>query len=439
MTKSIALLLGWLPLFGLSASAAVPENPEPSPPTTVQQWEKLAIEEFPELRISQSDFNRLFLEQVDVFREHWPETFQDPAWPYRIALWTSQWLAQKKADAEAHRLRIVLAAPTQGEKSRVLSEICKRVVREKLKTQEIKGHEGEWIHGDHLEKSRMISALYLALQNSPEVMTALINFVEAVLRQPGQSLAEDCKWLEAILQTPLEKRGTANTNPPLHSNIAAQLGLEDPDFVFALLGEIGDVNFAEDYLYGRVLTRLDTAAPSQKLRTQLIQKLLREGLKLGSWTLSKESCAEFLFIGIENWGIALQGDMNFELLENFEPTDWPESFARHTRAPNHPFNKADKEWQDYLQVLEGVWINLMEGKWGWSGMTIPPKIAAPGRLEWILLRRCMRQHDPKAAQDFLRDVRQHLLKSSTQPLRNRAEIVSAIEYVLAERPGPLAR
>jgi hypothetical protein len=438
MTKSIALLLGWLPVLGLSASASLLENPEPSPPKTFQQWEKLAIEEFPELRISQSEFNRLFLEQVDMFRENWPETFQDPGWSYRIALWTSQWLAPKKADAEALRLQLALAAPVQGEKSLVLSEICKRIVREKLKTAQIKGTEGEWILGDRLERNKMISALYLALQTSPEVMTAIKNFVEAILREPAQTLAEDRKWLEAILLTPMEKRGTANVNPPLHTNLAAQLGIKGPDFVFALLVEIGDVNFAEDYLYGRTLIRIDTAAPSLRLRTQLIRKLVREGLKLGPWTLSKERCAEFLFVGIANPGVVPQDDEYFELLENFEPADWPESFLRHTRAPNRPFSKADKEWQDYLQFLEGMWINVIEGKWSWSGLLAPPKNPVPGRLESFLLRRCLRQRESKPAQDFLRDVRQRLLKSSTQPLRNRAEIVSAIEYVLAERPGPLA-
>jgi hypothetical protein len=437
MPCSTALLRWFLPALCLGASASLPAASETSPqPTTVQEWEEKAVREFPDLKVGQSEFNRMFLQQVTLLRELSPDTFQEPNWPYRVAQWISVWMAQKNSSADELRAQQALAAPIQGEKSRVVSEICKRVIREKLKSEEIKGREGDWIHGDHIEKSKRTEALFLANQSSPDLMPALKSFVVTVLRQNSLNFPEDRKWLEALLETPWEKKGSPETNPPLHSNLAALLGMEDSHLVFALLSEVGDVNFAEDFLYGRLPPRIEASAPSRKLRTQLIETLVKENLKLGPWTLSKGNCMEFLMLGMEKNGRALLNEVNFEVLEIFEVRDWPESLFRFSRAPSHPFSKSDKDWQEYLQILDGWWTNLAAEKWPSTGIAVPPTAASPGKMEHYLLWHCLRLREPRAMRDWLRDVRQQLLKSSTPTLRSRVETVSAIEHLISERYGP---
>jgi hypothetical protein len=53
--------------------------------TTVEQWQKKAVADYPELGVSGSSLNATFVRKVEAIKRTNPGFFRDPKWPYLVA------------------------------------------------------------------------------------------------------------------------------------------------------------------------------------------------------------------------------------------------------------------------------------------------------------------------------------------------------------------
>ncbi|MCE9518459.1 MAG: hypothetical protein K8R87_02665 [Verrucomicrobia bacterium] len=52
---------------------------------TVEQWQKLTVEDFPQIAVKGSELNLKYVQRVKTLRDTDPSFFRDPRWPYAVA------------------------------------------------------------------------------------------------------------------------------------------------------------------------------------------------------------------------------------------------------------------------------------------------------------------------------------------------------------------
>ena len=168
----------------------------------LRRAEKTAVERYPDLAVSNSTFNQMFLAAVKVVREKRPEFFSHTDWPLRLSdavasdlkvkpifLLDSSPIRECVEDARAHH---------------ALQRFCVQVVKSALQKHEVHGGAKDWIEGEEgLRAARIEDALTLAAAQSDEHFDGILHeFLGEVLSSSAMhACAENRDWIEGVLWT----------------------------------------------------------------------------------------------------------------------------------------------------------------------------------------------------------------------------------------------
>ena len=133
----------------------------------LRRAQKTAVERYPDLAVSNSTFNQMFLAAVKVVREKKPEFFSHPDWPLRLS-------DAVAADLKVKPIFLLDSSPIRegvedARAHHALERLCVQVVKSALQKHEVHGSARDWIEGEEgLRAARIEDALTLAAAQSDE-------------------------------------------------------------------------------------------------------------------------------------------------------------------------------------------------------------------------------------------------------------------------------
>jgi len=68
-----------------SSASPPPASKKTNPPLTFNEWQRKAMEAFPELKDPASNFNHVFIQRVNAIKQTKPAFLNDPKWPFLLA------------------------------------------------------------------------------------------------------------------------------------------------------------------------------------------------------------------------------------------------------------------------------------------------------------------------------------------------------------------
>ena len=424
----------------LAAATLVGSGPVASAEGTPAEWQAKALAEFPSLGVPGSAFNSLFLERVNVLRQKNPKALRDASWPYRLAQQVaaspelaraSEMLDAKKqapqAPANADSSKV---PPPQGgveassaDKSAPLARLCLHAVEAELSSGAVKEDRAVWIQEGRIAPRLRFRALRSAKVISEAVYTDVLQqFVEQVLKAPGDLSEEELNWVKAFL-----------ADSESHAAFAGLLGISEVQLVSGLLAKADSPGFALDWLgggSGGFVPPMQIPAPR---RLEILEKVLAGQFQLGTMHLSKEACQAMCFR--MNSEVAGGG---FLLLEKLSVKDFPESCLVNANAPASKFSPLRKEWVVYMQNLIRMHEDLKAGKFAPFSSYFPACIGTGG-FEQFVLWASLRKDSAKESGLWVDSLAPELYKHEGVQAREARRVLPALNYVLNQQALAEAR
>jgi hypothetical protein len=411
---------------------------------TLQQWQAKALTEFPSLGVPGSAFNSIFLEQVKLLRQKNRKVFQDPSWPYRLAqqVAASSELvrAMEMLDAKSRpaadlpqadgNMKTPTAAGPQSEavagnpdRSAALAQWCLHAVEAEIASGAIKEERTVWIQEGKIAPRLRIRALRSAkVINEAACSEVLQQFLEQVLKAPGDLAEEELNWVKAFL-----------ADSESHAAFAGLLGASEIELVSGLLAKADSPGFTLDWLGGGP----GGFSPPMKIpalrRLEILEKVLSGHFQLGTMHLSKEACQAMCFR--INPEVAGGG---FLLLEKFPVKDFPESCLVNANAPASKFSPLKKEWVAYMKRLIQMHEDLKAGKFT-PFSTYFPACVGTGGFEQFVLWASLRKDSVKESTLWVDSLAPELYKHTGAQAREARRVLPALTYVLNQQALAEAR
>jgi hypothetical protein len=402
------------------------------------QWQAKALAEFPSLGVPGSAFNSVFLEQVKLLRQKNPKVLQDPSWPYRLAqqvaasselVRASEMLDLKKralteVPQAAANSGAAKATPTQSpaeagnvDKSAPLAQLCLYAVEAELASGVLKDERAVWIQEDKIAPRLRVRALRSAKVISEGAYSDVLQqFLEKVLKTPGDLGEEELNWVKAFL-----------ANNESHAAFAGLLGVSELQLVSGLLAKADSPGFALDWLGGGPGGFVPPMQIPAALRLDMLEKVLAGQFQLGAMHLSKDACQAMCFR--INSEVAGGG---FLLLERMSVKDFPESCLVNANAPASKFSPLRKEWVAYMKSLVQMHEDLKMGKFA-AFSTYFPACVGTGGFEQFVLWASLRKDSAKESTAWVDSLAPELYKHTGVQAREARRVLPALNYVLNQQ------
>jgi hypothetical protein len=428
----------------LAAATLVGSGPVASAEGTPAEWQAKALAEFPSLGVPGSAFNSLFLERVNVLRGKNPKALRDASWPYRLAQQvaaspelvraTEMLDAKKQTPADplqaTANLESARGSQPQGgvvagtaDKGGPVARLCLHAVEAELSSGAIKEDRAVWIQEGRIAPRLRLRALRSAKVISEAVYTdGLQQFVEQVLKAPGDLSEEELNWVKAFL-----------ADSESHAAFAGLLGISEVQLVSGLLAKADSPGFALDWLgggSGGFVPPMQIPAPR---RLEILEKVLAGQFQLGTMHLSKEACQTMCFR--MNSEVAGGG---FLLLEKLSVKDFPESCLVNANAPASKFSPLRKEWVVYMQNLIRMHEDLKAGKFAPFSSYFPACVGTGG-FEQFVLWASLRKDSAKESGLWVDSLAPELYKHEGVQAREARRVLPALNYVLNQQALAEAR
>ena len=377
--------------------------------SSIQEWQAKAVQEFPELGVQNSQFNRLFLEKAALLREKSPHSLTDPSWPYRLAVR----IAEHPELLRPSTVSALGRAESGGDLSAGIAELCVNVIKQKVAAENSKEKLDLWVSGDKVLNARRVQALLGADAATPELRPALAAWVRKMRESQGHNSEEDRLWLQAFLSA--EK---------LQGPVAALEGLDLVDFQFRLLGETESMEFAELWLAGKPTVFLGGSKGLTAGRVRVLEMAQRNRFKIGALAVRESFCME-TFYAYEQ----VSPGEGFILLDQVPVAQWPEKMLTTSKPPLARFNAQKQDWVNYLSRVLELNSSVIAGKpvsiQDWSKEEV-----RPGALEHFVLWKSRRLDSSQEIIAWMESVSVQFGRHPSAVIRDLRRVFPALAYVL---------
>jgi len=377
-------------------------------------WEAKAMQEFPELGIAGSAFNRAFLENVAMLKRRNPSFFGDPAWSYQLASQISK-LPEfaSSVSAAAASPRVVAAHPSPVGvpqiRSRRIAQRCVAAIEQKLLESPDTDKLSMWLVDGRVLAPMRVRALLLAKKLDPGFQQELAGFLNQILEFSGSNSQEDTAWLKAFLCA-----------VPLHASTASSLDAEVHVLMAKFLSESNDEDFVVSWLAGKPSqTDFDSASAAPKdVRFGVLDLAVRDRCRLGQLQLSKSSIVDILIKDCTPDA--------YTMLREFSLRDWPMLYLRHSGVPQGKFNPKTKDWQDYEKSITAIHHSLKANKL----LPVPSvvKPLQPGFLETYILWTSTRHENPQETFKYLEEALAQIKTYPHASVREMEKVFPALAF-----------